>query len=255
MSTLLLVPLEDVVVFPNMTLTLPLDVGDEERILLVPVHEGEYAKVGTVAEIVERVRLPGGAQAVTLTGLHRGLAGAASADGRGNLRVAVEERPDEPLPPARTRDLEREYRAIVEEILALRGDDGRISAFVRSITEPGALADTVGYSPDFSFEQKVRVLEAVDGDVVDRLRHLDAQAPCGVGVRGTGHAPGDAGEGDGSCAAGQADAIGHLGDGADTGEGAFMARDQKHTLLVTGVHRERHVHGGEDDGVVERYEQ
>jgi hypothetical protein len=96
---------------------------------------------------------------------------------------------------------------------------------------------------------------AVDGDVVDRLRHLDAQAPCGVGVRGTGHAPGDAGEGDGSCAAGQADAIGHLGDGADTGEGAFMARDQKHTLLVTGVHRERHVHGGEDDGVVERYEQ
>ena len=35
---------------------------------------------------------------------------------------------------------------------------------MRSITEPGALADTVGYSPDFSFEQKVRVLETVDVD-------------------------------------------------------------------------------------------
>ena len=64
----------------------------------------------------------------------------------------------------RTRELEREYRAIVEEILELRGDDGRIAAFVRSITEAGALADTVGYSPDFSFEQKVRVLEAIDVD-------------------------------------------------------------------------------------------
>ena len=31
MSTLLLVPLEDVVVFPNMNVTLPIDVGDEER--------------------------------------------------------------------------------------------------------------------------------------------------------------------------------------------------------------------------------
>ena len=45
MTTLLLVPLEDVVVFPNMTVTLPVDVGDEERVLLVPVHEGEYASV------------------------------------------------------------------------------------------------------------------------------------------------------------------------------------------------------------------
>ena len=48
---------------------------------------------------------------------------------------------DEPV-DGKTRNLEREYRAVVEEILELRGDDGRISAFLRSITEPGALADT-----------------------------------------------------------------------------------------------------------------
>src|SRR5688572_11649531 len=47
------------------------------------------------------------------------------------------------------------------------GDDGRISAFVRSITDPGALADTVGYSPDFTFEQKVQLLETLD--VKERL--------------------------------------------------------------------------------------
>ena len=94
METLLLVPLEDVVVFPNMNVTLPVDVGDEERVLLVPFHEGDYAKVGTVAEVADRVRLPGGARAVTLNGLHRGIAGAASNDADGRLRVQVEERPD-----------------------------------------------------------------------------------------------------------------------------------------------------------------
>ena len=31
-----------------------------------------------------------------------------------------------------------------------------LSAFVRSITDPGALADTVGYSPDFTFDALVR---------------------------------------------------------------------------------------------------
>ena len=162
MSTMLLVPLEDIVVFPNMNVTLTVDVGSEERVLLVPRHENDYAKVGTVAEVTDRVRLPGGGHAIALSGLHRGIAGAAETDAVGRLRVEVEERPDDESADPRTRELEREYRALVEEILELRGDDGRISAFVRSITEPGALADTVGYSPDFNFQTKVRVLETVD---------------------------------------------------------------------------------------------
>ena len=64
METFLLIPLEDAVVFPNMTITLPIDVGDEERVLLVPTHENEYAKVGVVAEVTERAKLPGGVIAV-----------------------------------------------------------------------------------------------------------------------------------------------------------------------------------------------
>jgi ATP-dependent Lon protease len=55
----------------------------------------------------------------------------------------------------------------VEEILELRGDDGRISAFMRSISEPGPLADTSGYSPDLSLDDKRRLLETVD--VTERL--------------------------------------------------------------------------------------
>ncbi len=38
---------------------------------------------------------------------------------------------------------------------------------MRSISEPGALADTAGYSPDLTFEQKVELLQAID--VVERL--------------------------------------------------------------------------------------
>jgi ATP-dependent Lon protease len=167
MSNLLLVPLEDLVVFPNMNVTLTVDVGDEERVLLVPRHEDAFAKVGTVAEVVDRVRLPGGARAVELSGLHRGVAGAAQTGLRGELRVDVEEREDDVPVDGRTRNLEREYRAVVEEILELRGDNGRIAQFVRSITEPGTLADTSGYSPDLSFEQKVELLEAVE--VTERL--------------------------------------------------------------------------------------
>ena len=161
-TELLLIPLEDAVVFPNMTVTLPVEAGDEERVLLIPRHEDEYATVGTVAEVGDRLRLPGGAQAVVLTGLHRAVAGAASAGATGQLRISVEEHPDETPPRIVTDELEREYRAVVEEILQLRGDDGRISAFVRSITEPGALADTAGYSPDLTFEQKVELLETLD---------------------------------------------------------------------------------------------
>jgi ATP-dependent Lon protease len=167
MDTLLLIPLDDSVVFPGMTVTLAVDAGDDGRVLLVPRKDDAFADVGTIAEVSERVRLPGGARAVSLSGLHRGVAGAAQSDSAGNLRVEVDPRPDETPPPARTRDLEREYRAVVEEILGLRGDDGRIAAFVRSITEPGALADTSGYSPDLSHEHKVELLETLD--VVERL--------------------------------------------------------------------------------------
>src|SRR5215218_3980745 len=150
-----------------MNVTISADVGDEERVLLVPRHEGEYAKVGTVAEVAERVRLPGGVGAVNLVGLHRGIAGAARTDAKGQLRVEVQEQPDVEPPGVKTRELEREYRAVVEEILELRGDDGRISSFVRSIGEVGALADTAAYAPETTFEQRIELLEAVD--VVERL--------------------------------------------------------------------------------------
>jgi len=166
-TSLLLIPLDDTVVFPTMDVTLPVDAAGEERVLLVPRHEGEYASVGTIATVAQNVRLPGGGRGAMLEGISRGVAGAAHTDHAGRLRVEVEERVDDVPVDGRTRDLEREYRATVEEILELRGDDGRIASWVRAITDPGALADTSGYAPDLTFEQKVHLLEQVD--VTERL--------------------------------------------------------------------------------------
>jgi ATP-dependent Lon protease len=163
----LLIPLDDTVVFPNMTVTLPLDAAGESVVLPVPRHEGAYAKVGTIADVVESGRMPGGATVVTLSGRHRALLHAAETGAGGRLYVEVEERPDDAPAPAKTRELETEYRAVVEEILELRDADPRIGAFLRSVTDAGSLADTCAYSPDLSFEQRMQLLETLD--VVERL--------------------------------------------------------------------------------------
>src|ERR1700759_198863 len=110
-QNLLLIPLDDTVVFPTMDVTLPVDTAGEDRVLLVPRHEGEYAKVGTIATVAQQIRLPGGGRRGMLAGAARGSAGAAHTDHAGRLRVEVDERADDVPVDGRTRDLEREYRA------------------------------------------------------------------------------------------------------------------------------------------------
>jgi len=162
-----LVPLDDSILFPGMSATVAAEIGEATRVFLVPRRDGDYASVGTIAEVVEQGRLPGGITAVTVTGLRRGRAGIASSGPGGELTIEVEALNDDSPTDDATRELEREYRAVVEEILELRGDDGRVSAFLRSISEPGALADTSGYSPDLGLADKQRLLETID--VTERL--------------------------------------------------------------------------------------
>src|SRR5213596_2109335 len=167
MAPLKLVSLDDVVVFPGMPVTLPADGGGDARVLLIPRRGSGYAKVGVVAEISERVA-SGGRGLASFMALHRAVPGAAHTDPDGVLFIDVTEHPDDESSDGRIHELEREYRAVVEEILEIRGDDGRISAFVRSITHPGALADTAGYSPDLNLDQKLELLETLD--IVERLK-------------------------------------------------------------------------------------
>ncbi len=163
-----LVPLDDAIVFPTVTATLQIDVGEDERVFLIPRRDGEFGRVGVVAEVVEHGSSRRGRPVATVVGLHRGIAGAATnMDDDGTLHVEVQEIHDGHPDDEHTREVAREYRAVVEEILELRGDDGRIANFLRSIEEPGALADTTGLAPDVPNEGKLRLLETID--VTERL--------------------------------------------------------------------------------------
>src|SRR5438094_688288 len=53
MNRLRIIPLDDEVVFPGMPVTLPVDVGGDARVLLVPRQQNAYARVG----VVERLTL------------------------------------------------------------------------------------------------------------------------------------------------------------------------------------------------------
>src|SRR5918998_118423 len=114
---LLLVPLDDSILFPNMTATVAADVGDEQRVLVLPRNDdGEFAEVGTIAEVIETARVPGAGRVATLGGLHRGVPESAAApDPDGRLRVEVREVEDSTPAGERTRELEREYRDDVED--------------------------------------------------------------------------------------------------------------------------------------------
>src|SRR5580700_1467117 len=108
MNRLRIIPLDDTVVLPGMPITLPVDVGSDERVLLVPRRNSTYTSVGIVAEVSERVRLAGHGLAVSLMGLHRATLGGAVADQDGVLRVDFEARPDQTPAPSLTRELEHE---------------------------------------------------------------------------------------------------------------------------------------------------
>jgi ATP-dependent Lon protease len=159
MNDLLLIPLDDTVLFPEMTITIAADVGSEEHVLVVPHGDDGYGSVGTIAEVIETGSLPGGAAAATIHGVERAVPGVARTAADGSLRIDAAPHADEVADTERVRELERNLRAVVEEILDLRGADGRIRAFLRAISTPGGLADASGYAPDLTFEQKRELLE------------------------------------------------------------------------------------------------
>jgi ATP-dependent Lon protease len=166
-----LLPLTTGVVLPGMVVTLTLEspearaavdaaAGEERLLLLVPRLEGRYARVGTIGKIEDIGSLRGGTEAIVIRGVRRAEVGV-GVPGTGEATwVQVEPVEDEPA-TERTRSLAREYRATIEGIVEARGVPA-IAEFLRGINEPGQMADTAGYSPDLSFEQKVEILETLD---------------------------------------------------------------------------------------------
>ncbi len=164
-----LLPLTTGVVLPGMVVTLTIesdearaavDAADGGELLLVPRVDDRYARIGTVAKVEDIGRLRNGTEALVIRGLHRATVGL-GVPGTGEATwVQVEPALDGPATERQTQ-LAREYRAVIENIVETRGVPA-VAEFLRGITEPGAMADTAGYSPDLSIEQKIQVLEALD---------------------------------------------------------------------------------------------
>src|SRR5215469_2860691 len=174
-------PLTQAVVLPRMSATLPIDSTDvrtavqaalaqDGLLLLLPKVDSRYATVGVVAKIEEKGNLPDGTEVVAVQGRSRAILGEVTPEG-GTLWAQVELSPDPTAWSDRARELAHEYRAIVENILEIRGAP-QVAQVLRGIENPGHLADMSGYSPDLSQARKVEVLETLD--VEQRLEKLSA---------------------------------------------------------------------------------
>ena len=175
-----LLPLNNGVVLPGMTVTIPLERdeaqaavgaarGENNLVLLVPRVEGRYATVGTVARVEETRKLPNGIEVAILNGLQRAAVGSAAAGTGPALRILAQ--PLTELNPLteQAQLLAREYKALIENLLEIRGA-GEAIQLIRTIDRPSQLADMSGYSPDLSLDRKVEILESLD--VEDRLKKL-----------------------------------------------------------------------------------
>ena len=172
-----LLPLGRGVVLPNMVVTLALD-SDEAKgaitaaldgdglVLLVPRVGAGYARIGTVARVDDAGKLPNGERAVIMRGVQRAVIGSGVAGAGEAVWVQADAVEDSAGESAEVAELSRTYRATIEAVLEARGVP-EASALLRGASTPGALADTAGYSPDLSFEQKVEILETLDP--VERL--------------------------------------------------------------------------------------
>ena len=172
-------PLTQAVVLPRMSATIPIDSEDARAavraalsqdglLLLLPKVDSRYATVGVAAKIEEKGNLPDGTEVVAVVGRSRAALGDVTSEG-GALWAQVEMFPDPSSWSDRARQLMHEYRAIVENILEVRGAP-QVAQMLRGIENPGHLADMSGYSPDFSQARKVEILETLD--VEERLEKL-----------------------------------------------------------------------------------
>jgi ATP-dependent Lon protease len=174
-----LLPLTTGVVLPGMVVTLTLESDDAKRavraaenagseLLLVPKVGARYARVGTVAKVEDVGKLQNGLEALVIRGLRRAVVGI-GVPGTGDAIWVQVEDVEEGAPSPGAIELAREYRATLENIVEARGVP-QVMDFFRGLTDPGQIADTAGYSPDLSFEQKVEVLETID--VEERLEKV-----------------------------------------------------------------------------------
>ena len=125
-------PLADVVVLPGMVVPVELDdperqaaidaarTAADNRILVVPRLDGDYATVGVVATIEQLGKLPGGEPAAVLRAMTRARVGS-GVTGPGSALWVEAEILDSITSGEAVGDLAREYKNVVVSVLQQRG--------------------------------------------------------------------------------------------------------------------------------------
>jgi ATP-dependent Lon protease len=172
-STLPVLPLPSGVALPQMVITIAAETPEARaavaaadqvgaRILLVPkTPDGRYARIGTIARIEDRGKLPDGTPALVVRALSRATVGRGVMGETAALWVQAEAIDEPDLPLDEARELVTELRAALRALFDTVGGP-RLSELIRGVDDPGALADMAGWWPDLSFDRKVELLETVD---------------------------------------------------------------------------------------------
>lgn len=174
-TNLPVLPLRSGIVFPHMVISVGLDSDAAKRalaasestggnLLLIPVVDGEYASVGTIAEIQEVSDRSG--VAAIISGIARARIGVGSTDPDDVLWVDAEAVPEPTEHSEATLARSVELRAVLGEILDQRGVRGMADQILAT-EDPGHLVDLLAYSPDLDLRAKAQLLETID--VGDRL--------------------------------------------------------------------------------------
>ncbi|EPC04515.1 peptidase [Litchfieldella anticariensis FP35 = DSM 16096] len=187
-----LLPLRDVVVYPQMVI--PLFVGREKsiqaleaameadkRVLLVAQREagqddpdsGDLFAVGTVAEIMQLLKLPDGTVKVLIEGTSRADVGKITVVDSGYSRAEVSLRESEPLTERERDSLVRVLLNQFEQYVKLsKKVPNEVLNSLSGIEDPSRLVDTICAHLSLKIDDKQQLLE-VDR-VRDRIEHLMA---------------------------------------------------------------------------------
>ncbi|MEV0029058.1 endopeptidase La [Nocardia sp. NPDC050793] len=139
-----------------------------DAVLLAPRLTEGYASYGVVATIEQVGRMRGGAPAAVLKAERRAKIGH-GVTGPGAALWVEAEPVEAPAPDGRTKELAAEYKKLVVSVLQRR-EAWQIIDAVNQLTDPSAIADTAGYAPYLTADQKRELLETPD--VTKRLTKL-----------------------------------------------------------------------------------
>lgn len=160
--------LTDPIVLPGMVVPIELDESAQaaidaaraaktEAVLLAPRLTEGYASYGVVATIEQVGRMRGGAPAAVLKAERRAKIGH-GVTGPGAALWVEAEAVESPAADGRTKELAAEYKKLVVSVLQRR-EAWQIIDAVNQLTDPSAIADTAGYAPYLSNDQKRELLE------------------------------------------------------------------------------------------------